>query len=486
MTCLQCVLFVVNVVLVQIAHATPRHIVFIVADDFGWNDVGFRNENISTPNIDKLAKEGVILGQSYVQPVCSPSRSAFMTGMYPFKTGLQHLVIWPDQQVCSPLNLTFLPQHLKKLGYATHAIGKWHLGFCKWQCTPTERGFDSFYGYYTSHEDYYKKTNIRDGHLGFDFRDNMATDKEAIGTYSTFLYADRAVELINKHKKSQPFFLYLPLQSVHAPIQVPIEYENLYQNIHNIGRRKFSGMVTAMDDVIGNVTEALKSNGMYEDTLIVFTSDNGGWPTEYGNNWPLRGSKITIYEGGTRVTAFVHGAGLEKTGYTYNGMLHAVDWSPTIVAAAGGTISNTTIDGINQWDNIRTGESSSRTEFIYNLDDLAPYQTGHAAIRMGDYKLIVGYPGLYPGWYPPPTYTDDNYIKEIPYDGSQDDKIQLFNLRDDPNEYNDISDKFPDVVKKLRARMAEYHKQMVPANYPNATSAANPKDYNGFWTPGWC
>ncbi|XP_069109762.1 arylsulfatase I-like [Argopecten irradians] len=169
----------------------------------------------------------------------------------------------------------------------------------------------------------------------------------------------------------------------------------------------------------------------------------------------------------------------------YLSMIHAVDWSPTIVAAAGG-VPDTGIDGVNQWENIRNNGSSSRTEFIYNLDDLAPYTAGHAAIRMGDYKLIVGYPGLYPGWYPPPTYTDDNFIKEIPYDGSQDDKIQLFNLRDDPNERNNLSDKLPDVVKKLRMRMAEYHKQMVPANYPNGTAVSDPKNYNGFWSPGWC
>ncbi|XP_069103593.1 arylsulfatase J-like [Argopecten irradians] len=396
-TFLQTVLIVCVIIVHETTHvhANPRHILFIVADDFGWNDVGFRNENISTPNIDKLAKEGVILNQSYVQPVCSPSRNAFMTGVYPFKAGLQHLVIWPDQKVCAPTNLKFLPQHLKGLGYKTHMIGKWHLGFCKWECTPTYRGFDTFNGFLGGQQDYYTKVNTRGNKVGYDFRNNTATDKDGIGTYSTYEFAARAAELIGIHNKSEPFFLYMPLQSVHIPIQVPIEYENMYKHIHNEGRRKFSGMVTAMDDVIGVVTDALKVYGMYEDTLIIFTADNGGWPAANGNNWPLRGSKITIYEGGTRVTAFVHGAGLEKTGYTYNGMIHAVDWSPTIVAAAGG-------------------------------------------------------------------------------------------VPDDPNERNNLSDKLPDVVKKLRMRMAEYHKQMVPANYPNGTAVSDPKNYNGFWSPGWC
>lgn len=240
-----------------------------------------------------------------------------------------------------------------------------------------------------------------------------------------------------------------------------------------------------MDDAIGNVTQALRDHGLYDDSLIIFTADNGGWPSKFGNNWPLRGSKITVYEGGTRVTAFVHGSGLTKTGYTYDGMMHAVDWNPTIVSAAGG-IPEHNIDGVSQWENIRTGSPSKRNEFIYNLDDLAPYENGHAAIRMGDYKLIVGYPGLYPGWYPPPSDTWASAVRELPYDRSYDNTTQLFDLKHDPNEYINLSDKLPHVVEKLKARMAEYHKQMVPANYPGSTNASDPRNYNGFWSPGWC
>ncbi|OWF53589.1 arylsulfatase B-like [Mizuhopecten yessoensis] len=462
-------------------HTKSPHIVFIVADDLGWNDVGFRNPYILTPNIDRLAREGVILDQAYVQPVCTPSRNAFMTGVYPFKAGLQHLVIKPEQAVCAPENLTFLPQKLQKLGYATHMIGKWHLGLCKWECTPTFRGFDSHYGYLTGREDYYIKKNG----AGFDFRNNKETLNPGKGTYSTFQYSARARELMSKHNASQPFFLYLPFQSVHEPIMVPVEYENMYKHIQNKGRRQFSGMVTAMDDAIGNVTQALKDYDLYNDTLIIFTSDNGGWPSLYGNNFPLRGSKITIYEGGTRVTSFVHGAGLKKSGYTYDGMMHAVDWNPTILSAAGGE-PDSGIDGISQWENLKSNGSSPRTEFIYNLDDLAPYQNGHAAIRMGDYKLVVGYPGLYPGWYPTPTNTNAVKIREVPFDGKENNKTQLFNLKDDPNEYYDLSEELPHVVEKLRSRMAEYHAQMVPANFPKDSAAANPLNYNGYWSPGWC
>ncbi|XP_041378172.1 flavin-containing monooxygenase 5-like isoform X2 [Gigantopelta aegis] len=298
----------------------------------GWNDIGFHNPEIKSPNIDKLATEGVILNSSYVQPLCSPSRSAIMTGYYPFKMGLQHWVIFPYQPVCVPLNITLLPEKLKELGYSTHMIGKWHLGFCSWKCTPTYRGFDSFFGYYNADEDYYSHTV--DNYL--DFHENKIPAWNYNGTYSTNLFASVATDIINRHNKSRPLFLYLPFQAVHEPIEVPKRYEDMYPNIQNEGRRKFSGMVSALDEAVGNVTSALKQNGMLDDTLIFFTADNGGWIPYYGNNYPLRGGKLTVYEGGTRAVAFINGRGLKKPGTVYDGMMHAIDWMPTIIAAAGG------------------------------------------------------------------------------------------------------------------------------------------------------
>ncbi|KAJ8314187.1 hypothetical protein KUTeg_008748 [Tegillarca granosa] len=334
----------------------PPHILFIVADDLGWNDVGFRNPDIKSPNIDKLAREGVILDQAYVQPVCSPSRNAFMSGMYPFKSGLQ----------------------LKQLGYATHMIGKWHLGMCKWECTPTYRGFDTFYGYYNGAEDYYNYT---------------------------YLYTLRAEQLIIQHDKSKPFFF---------------KKKKRKKNIHVY----ILGMVTAMDDAIGDIINILKQTGMYNETLIVFTADNGGWPQFFGNNYPLRGSKLTVYEGGTRASAFIHGTMLKKTGYTY---------------IPG-------IDGVNQWPSLLNGSESKRTEFIYNLDDKLLPLNGHAAIRSGNYKLI----------------------------------------QDDPNEHEDLSLKEREILKQLLAKMDKYKEDMVPANFTKNDPNSLPSNYNGFWSPGWC
>ncbi|XP_046336246.2 arylsulfatase B-like [Haliotis rufescens] len=460
--------------------AQRPNIVFIVADDLGWNDVGFRNRDMLTPIMDKMARDGVILDRNYVQPLCSPSRSAFMSAVFPFKSGLQHQVIGAKQSVCLPLNYTILPQELKKLGYATHMVGKWHLGFCEWGCTPTYRGFDTFFGYYNSKEDYYLH-NIS----GFlDFRNNKEAEWDYQGTYSAWVFTEKIVDVINTHDKSQPLFLYLPFQNVHAPTEVPKIYEDRFPHVVNKGRRVFSGMVNALDEAIGNVTDALKERGLYDNTLFLLTADNGGEIFSHGNNWPLRGGKHSLWEGGTRVTAFMSGAGLQKTGYTYDGMIHAVDWLPTLVSAAGGT-PVTDRDGIDQWDSIRNGLPSKRTEFIYNLDYLVIPKEGQAGIRMGNYKLLLGYPGQQDGWHRPMNNTEDDIYEEIIYDLDPD-KAQLFDVIADPTERHDLSSQLPDVVAKLKSRLLEYRKQMVPPNFPDPDPQSNPMKYGNAWTPGWC
>ncbi|KAL4221464.1 hypothetical protein ACF0H5_019722 [Mactra antiquata] len=521
-------------------HGRNKHpnVVFIVADDLGWNDVGFHNPSMITPNIDKLAYQGVILNHSYVQPVCSPSRHAFMTGYYPFKVGLQHMVIGHSQNVCSPLNMTFLPQHLKKAGYATHIVGKWHVGFCSWECTPTYRGFDSFYGYYTSRSDYF--THENQDYL--DFHDDYAVVRDANGTYSADLYALRAEKIIAKHNPATPLFLYLPYQSVHEPLEVPPQYEALYPNVETPARRTYCGMVTALDAAIGRVVTALKDKGLYDDTIFFFTPDNGGmvakggnnWPLRgskisiweggtrgvafvsgsrlqrvgytfdgntdcfqngawipyHGNNWPLRGGKISLWEGGTRTAGFISGARLQNTGYVFDGLMHAVDWHPTILSAVG-LEPDPSLDGISQWEAISTGSEGNRTEFIYNLDDTVPAPQGHAAIRMGDYKLLVGNAGMFNGWYPPDqVYNEDAMVEQYTFEervaAGNESYYKLFNLRDDPNEYYNLADEMPDVVQKLLDRMMEYHKQYVPAKNPPASPEANPKYFEYAWSPGWC
>ncbi|CAH1795740.1 unnamed protein product [Owenia fusiformis] len=312
------ILFLVS--MLQLCYSKPPNIVFIVADDLGWNDVGWRNEQVLTPNLDKLAREGVILNSSYVQPVCTPSRNAFLTGYFPFHTGLQHFVIFPPQPYGLPLKFTLLPERLRKLGYDTHMVGKWHLGFCKWEYTPTYRGFDTFLGYYNGEEHYFSHDYTYQNKKGFDLRNNTKPLREATGDYSANIYATRAIEILENHNKSKPLFLYLPFQSVHAPLEVPERYKDLYPAVKTQARRTYLAMVSALDEAVGNITDTLKKYGYMDDTLIVFTTDNGG-PVNWGaNNWPLRGAKVTLWEGGTKASAFVHGPMLKKRGYTNTGL----------------------------------------------------------------------------------------------------------------------------------------------------------------------
>ncbi|XP_059170480.1 arylsulfatase I-like [Physella acuta] len=473
------------------------HVVFIVADDFGYNDIGYNNPEIISPNLDQLANTGIKLNQSYVQPLCTPSRTAFMTGIYPFRLGLQHLVIGSKQSVCVPQNKTFLPEVLKAEGYTTHIVGKWHLGYCNLECTPTYRGFDTFYGFYSGGEDHYQKTFGN----GFDFRFNTSVDREATGGYSAEQFASRAVDIIESHDPDTPLYLYLPFQSVHMPLQVPERYLNLYPNVTNQSRKELSAMVSALDEAVGRVVAALKTNGLYNDTLIIFTSDNGGWTPYGGNNYPLRGGKMSVFEGGTRVPAFLHGPMLEKSESTYNGIFHAVDWFATILGAAGINYTDPDQDGTSQWDSLNFRGAPLRSEFVYNLDyHILPLQ-GQSAIRVGDFKLILGYPGLYQSWYQPDDKDQGLYIsldmleklnvESLPGEVIQqvligaNDKL-LFNLKDDPNEHNNIYDQHPDIVSQLTDRLEAYKRGYVDPNFPPSDPRADPSNYGGVWSPGWC
>ncbi|XP_048241370.1 arylsulfatase B-like [Haliotis rufescens] len=469
---------------VVISRPKQPHIVLIVADDLGWNDVGYHNPNVLTPNIDKLASEGVVMDHAYTQPLCSPSRVALMAGVFPYKVGLQHLVITNRAAVCAPQNYTLLPEELKKLGYATHMVGKWHLGFCNWACTPTYRGFDSFFGYLGSDEDHFNHT--KEGYL--DYRDNTDPATEYENDYSAYTFVDKATEVVQAHDSSRPLFLYVAFQNVHEPLEAPSKYYDLYPNVMNEGRRFHSAMASALDDAVGNITRALKDKGIFEDTLILFLSDNGGDLDNYGNNYPLRGGKFTIWEGGTRTVCFMRGAGLNRSGHSFSGLIHAVDWKATLVSAAGGTLEDAS-DSMDHWEDIVKHDVTRRTEFIYNLDDVrARVDDGHAAIRYGDYKLIQGSPGLYDGWYLPDNTTNRtelNYSQPLDPE-TPSNSYWLFNLKDDPYERKNLIDTHQDIAEKLKKKLTEYHNEMVPANFPDESDEADPELFDGVWSPGWC
>ena len=382
-------------ILVQHNDAAKPNILMLVIDDLGWNDTSYKGSDIETPTIDKFANEGIRLQQYYVQRLCSPTRSAIMSGRYPYHNGLARQVITNGHPFGLPLNQTTIANELKKGGYATHSIGKWDLGMHKWEYTPTYRGFDTFYGYYDADEDYYTHS-VGPFEHALDFRNNTKPVTDQNGTYSTFLFTKAVEQAIVKHDTGKgPFFIYAAYQSVHTPLEAPQSYidDPACRLIPYKNRRIFCGMLRAADEGIANITLKLQEKGLLDDTIIIFTTDNGG-QTAYGSsNWPLRGNKATVLEGGVRGTGFVWGSKLPKLNYDNYQLIHVTDWLPTIVEGIAGLEidkNKWALDGYNVWSTITANSQTPRKELLINLDPPREGFIGQAAYRIGDWKLITG------------------------------------------------------------------------------------------------
>lgn len=484
--------------------AQQPNIVFIVADDFGWHDVGYHGSEIKTPNLDKLSGSGVRLENYYVQPICTPSRNQLMTGRYQIHTGLQHSYILPCQPYCVPLDETFLPELMKNAGYSTHMVGKWHLGMYKKDCLPTRRGFDTYFGYLTGSEEYFTHVRCVDiaglnrTRCALDLRDGEEVATAFKGIYSTELFSQRAISVIEKHPPNKSLFLYVALQAVHSPLQVPQRYLSPYSFIENHDRRQYAGMVSAMDEAVGNITAALNQSGLWNNTLLVFTTDNGGQTLYGGSNWPLRGRKATLWEGGVRGVGFVAGPILKQSGKVSRELIHISDWLPTLVYLGGGSTRPTKpLDGFNVWNTISKGYASPRLELLHNIDPIyvdespCPDRTHavtsgnswthsgfnvsiHAAIRVMNWKLITGDPGC-DKWFPKPHSNSSAYSSPVK-------PVMLFNIEKDPEERNEVSDKYPSIVDSLLTRLLHYQKSALPVNYPEEDPKCDPGP-DGAWGP---
>ena len=405
------------------------HIVYIVADDLGWKDVGFHGcEDIRTPNLDRLAAEGTRLDSFYVQPMCTPTRATLMTGRYPFRYGLQTVVIPSKGTYGLPTDEVTLPQVLKEAGYRTTMIGKWHLGHADRKYWPRQRGFDYHYGAVLGEIDYFTHS----AHDVLDWqRDNVAVEEEG---YVTQLLGADAVKLITEHDASQPLFLYLAFTAPHTPYQAPPDYLERYASIQDETRRAYAGQIACLDDEVGKVVAALDAKGLRENTLIVFHSDNGGTRdarlTGEGSvksvpcdNGPLRGGKGQLYEGGTLVPAFINWPGKIAAGEV-DEIIHVADMLPTLAKLAGAsTAACKPLDGADVWPAMSGGAPSGREEVVYNVE---PFR---GAIRQGDWKLV--WRCILPS------------------------SVELFNLKDDPYEKTDLAAEHPELVEKMQARLEE-------------------------------
>ncbi len=422
------------------------NIVFILADDLGFNDVGYHGSKIKTPNIDKLASEGVRLEQFYVQPVCSPTRASLMTGRYPMRYGLQVGVVRPWAQYGLPLEERTLAQALKEVGYKTAICGKWHLGHLDSKYLPTARGFDHQYGHYNGALNYF--THIRDKGMDWHRNDEPLLEEG----YTTDLLADESVRLIERHDVSRPLFLYVPFNAVHSPFQAPEPYIDMYKHIKAKNKRIYAGMVTCMDDAIGRIISALDKRGMRRNTLIIFCSDNGG-VGNVADNGSLRGHKAQLYEGGVRVPATATWPGVLKAGAVVQEPLHIVDMYPTLIKLAGGNHKQPLpLDGRDAWPTIAEGKASPHEDILLNVTP------ANGAIRCGDWKLV---------------HNGDIGANSTGEKAGQN-VFELFNLAEDPYEKNDLSEKNPQKLRELKRRLKSYAGQAVK---PNVPPNRMPKDF---------
>lgn len=390
------------------------NVIFVLADDLGWGDVSWNNPDMPTSNMARLAAEGLRLEQSYAQQVCTPSRAALLTGRYPFHIGRQKRALKPLQPTGLTLNVTTLPSELKKLGYRTHMVGKWHLGYCAWEYTPTRRGFDTFLGHYLGSQNHFShdrdyKTHPSDPPTFYDFRLNEDIARKGYeGVYSTTIFKQRSLDIIesvaeerdlNAYGNYKPFFLYLSLQAPHAPLQARAEILATIPQTSNPARDIYKAMIKDVDLALGEIVTSLRDRGLDNDTIIVVTSDNGGAISHGASNFPLRGTKGTLFEGGTRVPTFVHGPEhlLGHRGAVTTSLVHITDWMPSILRLAGyqgDPSADLGLDGVDQTPVLRDG-SNVRKEMVYNLkkDPIS------GALRYGKYKIIFGKKFNKQGWY---------------------------------------------------------------------------------------
>ena len=425
------------------AGTTPPkpNIVYILADDMGYADAGFNGgTDIKTPHLDQLAREGAILKSFYAQPVCSPTRAALLTGRYPSHTGV-YGVVRPNAPWGLKLEERTLPQALREAGYETAIVGKWHLGESDAAYLPTRRGFDHQYGLWFGNIDYF--THLRDGVLDWHRNDQPSQDEG----YTTHLIAREAVQRIRAKKSSQPLFLYVAFNAVHDPHQVPDSYLAPYAHLEGV-RRTYAGMLAAMDEGIGQILTSLDQSGLRENTLVIFSSDNGGpQPGKVTSNIPLRAGKATIYEGGVRVCASVRWPGRITAGSVVHEPLHIVDWFPTLLKLAGAPSAQPLpVDGRDLWPTLTQGAKSPHETLL-----LCGTQPGVAAIRAGDWKLLLGAGGK-----------------------KDSEQVELYDLAHDIGEKNNLAAAHPEKVRELRAHYEFFQKTAVPSGEkPLATAQKN-------------
>ena len=398
------------------------NIVLLFADDLGYGEIGcYGRGDIPTPNIDSIASNGIRFTDGYVScPVCSPTRAGLMTGRYQQRFGHEFNPGPPADLGTDfglPLTETTIASRLKSEGYTTGIVGKWHLGFEK-KYLPLNRGFDEFFGFAGGAHSYVNSSDSKNPIM----RGNKPVEEK---DYLTDALAREAVSFIDRHR-DRPFFLYVPFNAVHAPLQAPPKYMDRFSKITDQKRRTFAAMLSAMDDAVGEVLKTLRKNRLEDNTLIIFLSDNGGpTPQTTSRNDPLRGFKGQVYEGGVRIPFVMQWSGHIPAGKVLDKPIISLDLAPTILAAAGGKTSGAGFDGVDLMPCIKDGGTPH---------DALYWRFGpQFAIREGNWKLLKTTGG----------------------------KLELYDLSTDIGEKTDLAEKNPEKVKALTDRYEEWNAQLA-------------------------
>ena len=458
----------------------PKHtnVIVIVADDLGYGDIAaFGNPIVQTPNLDRMAAEGVTLTQHYsASPICAPARASLLTGRYNHRTGAVDV---PSNRGLDRISLaeTTVADLFKSAGYATGMVGKWHNGVHDMRYHPNARGFDEFTGFLNGGMDYWQWVLDYDG-----------TPKPADGRYLTDVFSDEAVEFVQRHRE-EPFFLYLAYNAPHAPLQAPEELLERYQGIGlTPAVSALYAMIERMDEGIGRLRETLELLGLLEDTLVVFTSDNGPAMGGEGDdcvdrfNGPFSGTKYDVLEGGIRVPAIVQWPTGLSAGSRCTGLVHFTDWLPTLYGMIGHTLpEGLSLDGDDVMPLLRGEQGSVARARYWQWNRYAPVAHANAAMREGRWKLY---------WPPIPEASAKDPADNAPYERFMSEAHalmdvdatlpprnvplpgapRLFDLETDLAEQTDLSGTYPERVEEMRQRWDAWF-QGVMAEWSRASSS---------------
>lgn len=433
------------------------NIIIILADDLGYADVGFHGSDIKTPNIDRIASEGVVLEQFYACPMCSPTRAGLMTGRYPNRFGLMRAVIPPYREYGMPPEEFTIAEMLREAGYKHRGmVGKWHLGHRQKKWLPDNQGFTFYEGCYNGAIDYFsqEREGERDWH-------ELEKPSKKVG-YTTDLIGEASVSFIDSVPENEPFFLYVPFTAPHSPFQA--KNEDIEKYSERTGDKKiYAAMIDCMDQNIGKILNCIEKRGQLDNTFVLFFSDNGG-VQRVASNGDLRGWKLTPYQGGINVVAAASWpAGNIPKGKIITERMGYIDVFPTLMAIAGvDEYTENELDGINVLNAIKGEKLEDRSWFTYF--DQGSEKIERLALSTDEWKLI---------WQ---RNADDNTTSF--------EKTELYKIDTDTSESVDVAEKNINLVLSLQAAAEHFYRNKVEyqnPRYPDKEDLTGPIIQN--WQP---